>query len=215
MPELAESWDISTDGTVYTFHLRTNAKFHDGRPVVAQDVIYSWERAANPATQSDTVLTYLGDIVGVAEMHDGTANSISGLKALDDHTLQVTIDAAKPYFLFKLTMPVAFVLDQKNVESGSEWYRTPNGTGPYKLTRWDSFQLMVYDANQDFYLGAPSIPQIVVELYSGIDIRLFESGEIDMPASTLPMWRASLTRLILCMPTLSQRREPVHRLRCF
>ena len=180
VPELAESWEVSADGSVYTFHLRTNARFHDGRPVVAQDVIYSWERAANPVTQSDTVMTYLNDIVGVAEMHNGTADHISGLKALDEHTLQVTIDAAKPYFLFKLTMPVAFVLDQKNVESSSEWYRTPNGTGPYKLTRWDTFQLMVYDANQDFYLGAPSIPQIVVELYSGIGIRLFESGEIDM-----------------------------------
>ncbi|MBE3038151.1 MAG: peptide ABC transporter substrate-binding protein [Chloroflexi bacterium] len=180
VPELAESWDISADGTVYTFYLRTNARFHDGRAVVAQDVIYSWERAANLATQSDTVLTYLGDIVGAAEMHDGTADHISGLEALDDHTLQVTIDAAKPYFLFKLTMPVAFVLDQKNVESGSEWYRTPNGTGPYKLTRWDSFQLMVYDANQDYTLGPPSIPQIVVKLYSGIGIRLYESGEIDM-----------------------------------
>ena len=180
VPELAEFWDVSADGMVYTFHLRTNARFHDGRPVVAQDVIYSWERAANLATQSDTVLTYLGDIIGAAEMHDGTTDHISGLEALDDHTLQVTIDAAKPYFLFKLTMPVAFVLDQKNVESGSEWYRTPNGTGPYKLTRWDSFQLMVYDANQDYYLGAPSIPQIVVKLYSGIGIRLYESGEIDM-----------------------------------
>jgi len=180
VPELAESWDISTDGTVYTFHLRTNARFHDGRPVVAQDVIYSWERAAAPAIQSDTVLTYLGDIVGVAEMHAGTTDHISGLKAIDDHTLQVTIDASKPYFLFKLTMPVAFVLDQKNVDSGSNWYRTPNGTGPYKLTRWDSFQLMVYDANQDFYLGAPSIPQIVVELYSGTGLQLYEDGEIDM-----------------------------------
>ena len=180
VPELAESWDISTDGTVYTFHLRTNAKFHDGRPVVAQDVIYSWERAALPATNSDTVLTYLGDILGMAEMHAGTADHVSGLKALDDHTLQVTIDAPKPYFLFKLTMPVAFVLDQQNIKSGSEWYRTPNGTGPYKLTRWDSFQLMVYDANLDYYLGVPSIPQIVVELYSGVGIRLYESGEIDM-----------------------------------
>jgi oligopeptide transport system substrate-binding protein len=180
VPELAESWDISPDGPVYTFHLRTNAKFHDGRAVAAKDVIYSWERAAKPATQSDTVLTYLGDIVGVTELQAGTADHISGLKAIDDHTLQVTIDGAKPYFLYKLTMPVAFVLDQKNVESGSNWYRTPNGTGPYKLTRWDSFQLMVYDANQDFYLGAPSIPQIVVELFSGIGINLFESGEIDM-----------------------------------
>ena len=167
VPELAESWDISADGTVYTFHLRPNAKFHDGRPVTAQDVIYSWERAADPATQSDTVLTYLGDILGVAEMHGGKADHISGLKALDDHTLQVTIDAAKPYFLFKLTMPVAFVLDQKNVESGPEWYRTPNGTGPYKLTRWDSFKLMVYDANPDYYLGVPSIPQIVVRTVFG------------------------------------------------
>jgi len=180
VPELATSWDISPDGTVYTFHIRTNAKFHDGRAVVAQDVIYSWERAAKPATQSDTVLTYLGDIVGVAQMQAGTADHISGLKAIDDHTLQVTIDAAKPYFLYKLTMPVAFVLDQKNVESGANWYRTPNGTGPYQLTRWDTGQLMVYTANQDFYLGAPSIPQIVVELFSGIGINLFESGEIDM-----------------------------------
>ena len=175
-----QSWDISADGTVYTFHLRPNAKFQDGRPVVAQDVIYSWERAAAPATQSDTVLTYLGDIVGVAEMHSGKAQHISGLKALDDHTLQVTIDAAKPYFLFKLTLPVAFVLDQKNVESGPNWYRTPNGTGPYKLTRWDSFKLMVYDANPYYYLGAPAIPQIVVELYTGVGIDLYESGEIDM-----------------------------------
>lgn len=180
VPELAASWDISPDGRVYTFHIRTNAKFHDGHTVVAQDVIYSWERAAKPATQSDTVLTYLGDIVGVAQMQAGTAEHISGLKAIDDHTLQVTIDAAKPYFLYKLTMPVAFVLDQKNVESGANWYRTPNGTGPYKLTRWDTGQLMVYTANQDFYLGAPSIPQIVVELFSGIGINLFESGEIDM-----------------------------------
>jgi oligopeptide transport system substrate-binding protein len=180
VPEIAESWDISTDGTVYTFHLRTNAKFHDGRAVTAQDFIYSWERAANPATSSDTVLTYLGDIVGVNEMHAGTASSISGLKAIDDHTLQVTIDASKPYFLLKLTLPVAFVVDRSNIESGSEWYRTPNGTGPYKLTRWDSFSMMIYQANPDFYLGEPSIKTIVVQLYSGVGIRLYESGEIDM-----------------------------------
>ncbi len=98
VPELAESWDVSADGTVYTFHLRTNARFHDGRAVASQDIIYSWERAANPATQSDTVLTYLGDIVGVAEMHDGKADHISGLNALDDHTLQVTIDCSQTLF---------------------------------------------------------------------------------------------------------------------
>ncbi|HEY9527081.1 MAG TPA: ABC transporter substrate-binding protein, partial [Anaerolineales bacterium] len=63
--DLAERWDSSADGTVYTFYLRANARFHDGRPVTAQDVIYSWERAASPELASDTVLTYLGDIVGI------------------------------------------------------------------------------------------------------------------------------------------------------
>jgi oligopeptide transport system substrate-binding protein len=177
---LAESWEVSPDGTVYTFHLRRNANFHDGRPVTAQDVIYSWERAANPATESDTVLTYLGDIVGVKEMYDGQADHISGLKAIDDSTLQVTIDASKPYFLLKLTYPTAFVVDQANVESGSEWYRAPNGTGPYKLIKWDSFKVMVYQANEDFYLGAPAIPYIVIQIYSGVPIRLYEAGEVDI-----------------------------------
>jgi oligopeptide transport system substrate-binding protein len=79
-PELAESWTVK-DGTVYTFTLRANAKFHDGRPVTAQNVVYSWERAAAPETKSDTVLTYLGDIRGVQEMHAGSADHISGLKA--------------------------------------------------------------------------------------------------------------------------------------
>lgn len=180
IPDLAESWDLSADGTVYTFHLRQNARFHDGRPVTAQDFIYSWERAANASTQSETVLTYLGDIVGVQEMNAGKADHISGLKALDQHTLQVTIDAPKPYFLLKLTYPTGYVVDKSNVESGKEWYRTPNGTGPYKLTRWDSFKVMIYERNKDFYLGPPAIPYIIVRLYSGEGLRLYETGDIDV-----------------------------------
>lgn len=180
VPEIAESWDVSPDGTVYTFHLRENARFHDGRPVTAQDFIYSWERAAAPGTGSDTVLTYLGDIAGVPEMHAGQAEHISGLKALDDRTLQVTIDAPKPYFLLKLTYPTAFVLDQQNVESGEDWYREPNGTGPYRLARWEPFQARVYERNPDFYLGPPAIPYVVFELYSGTGMQLYETDQVDV-----------------------------------
>jgi oligopeptide transport system substrate-binding protein len=179
-PDLAERWEVSPDGTIYTFHLRQNAKFHDGRPVTVQDVVYSWERAASPALASDTVLTYLGDIVGVREMTEGKANQISGLKVVDDHTLQVMIDAPKPYFLLKLTFATAFILDKANVESGEEWYRAPNGTGPYKLIEWTRFERKVYEANKDFYLGAPSIPSIVVKLYAGDGQRLYETGEVDI-----------------------------------
>jgi oligopeptide transport system substrate-binding protein len=179
-PDLAERWDVSADGTVYTFYLRGNAKFHDGRAVTAQDVLYSWERAASPSLASEAVLTYLGDIVGIRAVTEGEADHIDGLKVIDDHTLQVTIDAPKPYFLLKLTFATAFVLDKANVESGEEWYRTPNGTGPYKLVEWRRFERKVYEANQDFYLGAPSIPYIVVKLYAGEGQRLYESGEIDI-----------------------------------
>ena len=206
-PDLAERWEISPDGTVYTFYLRQNAKFHDGRPVTAQDVVYSWERAANPALESNTVLTYLGDILGVREMADGEADHIRGIKVLDDHTLQVTIDAPKPYFLLKLTFATTFVLDKTNVESSEEWYRTPNGTGPYKLVEWTRFERKVYEANKDFYLGAPSIPYIVVLLYAGQGQRLYESGEIDITGvysverftdPTEPLHNELITGVSLC-----------------
>ena len=184
-PDLAETWEVSADGTVYTFHIRANAKFHDGRDVTARDVVFSWERAASPDLASDTVLTYLGDIVGVREMVNGEADSISGLKVIDEKTLQVTIDAPKPYFIMKLTFPTAFIVDENNVSAGEEWVLQPNGTGPYKLTEWRSYEYILYEANQDFYLGAPSIPYVVVKLYAGDDVRLFETGEVDVASVSL------------------------------
>ncbi len=179
-PDLAETWEVSGDGTIYTFKIRANAKFHNGRDVTAQDVAFSWERAASPELASDTVLTYLGDIVGVREKVLGEAESISGVKVIDAKTLQVTIDAPKPYFLMKLTFPTSYVVDKDNVAMGEEWVKTPNGTGPYKLSEWRSYEYILYEANADFYLGAPSIPYVLVKLYAGDDVRLFETGEIDV-----------------------------------
>jgi len=180
VPDLAEGWEVSADGMTYSFRLRANAKFHDGRPVTAQDVIYAWERAASPELASDTVLTYLGDIVGVQDVFAGQADRISGLRALNEHHLQVTIDAPKPYFLLKLTFPTAFVVDKANVESGEDWYRHPNGTGPYRLVEWRPYESVVYEANADFYLGKPSIPYVVLQLFQGEHVRLYETGSIDI-----------------------------------
>jgi oligopeptide transport system substrate-binding protein len=178
--ELAESWSISPDGTQYTFHLRPEARFHDGKPVTAQDVIYSWERALDPATKSDIALTYLGDIVGAAERQRGEAQSVSGLQALDEHTLQVTIDGPKPYFLLKLTTPPAAVVDRANVGMGAEWYRRPNGTGPYRLISWMPGRVKLYERNESFYGEAPATRYLAARLdvgYSGT--YLYELGELD------------------------------------
>jgi ABC-type oligopeptide transport system substrate-binding subunit len=169
--------------------------------------VYSLERAASPELASETALTYLGDIIGIHEFASGAADHIEGVTTLNEHTLQIIIDAPKPYFLLKLTYPTAFVVDRENVESSNEWYRQPNGTGPYKLTEWVSFERMVYEANPDFYLGAPSIPYIVVNLYTGDSQRLYEMGQVDISGvysverfsdPTEPLYSELYTGVSLC-----------------
>src|SRR5574341_1598686 len=107
--DIAQDWDISPDGTVYTFNLRTNVLFHDAsRRVTAGDFKFSMERALNPDTLSTVGEAYLDDIVGAKEFARGQADDVPGIKVIDDNTLEITIDAPKAYFLSKLTYPTAF-----------------------------------------------------------------------------------------------------------
>lgn len=178
-PDLAAGWEVSQDDTLYTFYLRPEAVFHDGRPVTADDVIFSWERAADPATGSDTALTYLGDIVGVAEMVAGQADHIRGLRAIDDHTLEVRIDAPKVYFLDKLTYPVSFVVDRQTVVR-SDWERQPNGTGPFALQEWQDDEVLILERNEEYYRAPASVSHIVYLLGAGIPLSMYENDEIDL-----------------------------------
>jgi oligopeptide transport system substrate-binding protein len=179
-PDIAESWDISNNGQTYTFYLRQDAKFQGGRPVTAADFKYSWERACAPQTGSLTAATYLGDIVGVADVLAGKATEISGVRVVDDYTLKVTIDAPKSYFLAKLTYPTAFVVDWFNVGGGEEWWRSPNGTGPFKLAQWQQGQQLVLERNDLYYGEVAKVNQVVFKLWSGIPINLYETGDIDV-----------------------------------
>lgn len=177
-PDLAAGWRVDDGGTRYTFFLRPNATFHDGRPLTAADVIFSWERAADPATGSDTVLTYLGDVVGVREMAAGEAEEIAGLRALDEHTLEVRIDAPKNYFLAKLAYPVAFVVDGDNVGQG-DWEHAPNGTGPFTLEAWEDDEIIVLARNDGWYRQPPAVAHVVYLLDAGLPLAQYENGEID------------------------------------
>ena len=178
--DLAAEWQISEDGTTYTFTLQENARFHDGRPVTAGDVKYSWERAANPANNSPTAKTYLNDIVGMQEVFEGLAQEASGIEVIDQRTLRVAIDAPKAYFLSKLAHPATYVVDQSNVAQGLFWWAEPNGTGPFKLKEWDLTTLFVLEANQDYYGAPPQVPFVVFRLYGRVPLLMYESGEIDV-----------------------------------
>lgn len=180
VPDIAREWEVSDDGRTYTFYLREDVRFHDGREVRAGDFKYSWERAADPATGSLTAGTYLGDIVGVKEMLAGEAGEISGVKVINDYTLQVTIDAPKSYFLSKMTYPTAFVVDGANVESGKEWWRQPNGTGPFKLKEWQKENLLVLERNEHYYGEKARVGSAIFKLWGGVPMNLYETGEIDV-----------------------------------
>jgi oligopeptide transport system substrate-binding protein len=179
VPDIAESWEKSTDGKTYTFYLRQGVKFHNGEEVEAADFKYSWERACDPDTGSGTAATYLGDIVGAKDMLAGEAEEISGVEVLDDYTLRVTIDAPRAYFLSKLAYPTAFVVDRDNVESGVNWWREPDGTGPFKLKEWRGGQWLILERSQIYY-GEPAQLEQVVYLLSGVPMTLYETEQIDV-----------------------------------
>ena len=178
VPDLAEKVEPDASGTVYTFHLRKDAKFHDGKPVTAQDVKWSLERASDPRIAAPVAEEYLGDILGVKDKLNGDATDVRGVRVLDERTVEITIDAPKSYFLAKLTYPTAFILDRENVESGRRWFREPNGTGPFKLKQYDTGETLVLSRNEHYHLGPPNLDEVRFILSGGTGMLMYENDEI-------------------------------------
>ena len=186
VPDIAERWEISTDGLQYTFYLRPNAKFHDGKPVTAQDFKWSIERAAAPETASPVAETYLNDIVGALDYIKGDATEISGIRVVDDTTLRITVDQPKAYFLAKLTYPTAFVVDRATVEAGGRgWTDNPNGTGPFRLKEYKIGERIVLERNEHFYREPAMVDTILLNLAGGQSMAMYENDEIDITGVSL------------------------------
>ena len=186
VPDIAERWEISDDGLQYTFYIRENAKFHDGKRVTAQDFKWSIERAAAPETASPVAETYLNDIVGALDYIKGEATEISGIRVVDDLTLSITVDQPKAYFLAKLTYPTAFVVDRDNVESGGRsWTDAPNGTGPFKLKEYKIGERIVLERNEFYYREPAKIDSILLNLAGGQSMAMYENDEIDITGVSL------------------------------
>ena len=150
---VAESWDISSDGKIYTFHLRTNALWSDGKPVVAEDFVYSWRREVDPAVASE--FSYQHEPVKNAR--DITAGRMPvetlGVKAIDDYTLEVELEAPTAYFLELTAFPTYAPLRRDIIEEyGDSWTLSPEtyiGNGPYVMSERniDENIIMVKSAN--------------------------------------------------------------------
>ena len=180
-PDLAESWDISNDGRVYTFRIRPDAVFHDGKPVTAEDVRWSLERATDPLTEAPNVDQYLGDIVGVDAKINGNAPEISGVRVINDQTIEITIDGSKSFFLAKLTYPTAFILDQENIEANPKnWFRKPNGTGPFQMTQYKVGETLILTRHDAYHLGPAKLAEVEMILSGGTSMLMYENDEIDI-----------------------------------
>ncbi len=181
---LAEKWDMSADGKTYTFTLKANAKFHNGRKVTADDVKWSFERSANPKLASPVSTAYLSDIVGFEDKFNGKASEVSGVKVIDPEHVSITIKAPARFFLGKLTYLAAAVLPKECFPADQEVSDVKDmiGTGPFKIVSYQPNQVIILEANPDYHDGAPKLKRIERYVLGDAYTRLakFKKGEIDL-----------------------------------
>ena len=197
VPGMAESYEVSEDGLVYTFKIKDDVVWSDGEPVKAQDWVYSWQRLVNPETASDYGYFLDGVVVNAAEIQAGEKDPGElGIKAIDDKTLEITLCQDTPYFVEMCAFASLMPLREDVVEGNDEWTNPENivVNGPYKLSEWthDSVIKMVpndqyYDAENlgpdeiDWYLSADETA--ILSAYQSGEWAFVESFPTDMISS--------------------------------
>jgi peptide/nickel transport system substrate-binding protein len=188
VPDLAESWEISDDAKTFTFHLHENAMWHDGEPVTAADVKFTFERAA--LKESGSAWTpNATQLEGAQDFLDGKANEISGLKILDDHTIQFILtepnvallssfndSAIAPKHIFE-DIPLEDVDTSEYVTS------SPIGSGPWKVANYVPDQIIELERNPNYFKeGLPYIDKYVYRIFQNQPamVAALEAGEIDL-----------------------------------
>lgn len=193
-PGVAESWD-NKDAKVWTFHLRKDAKWSDGTPVTAQDFVYSWQRSVDPNTASPyaSYLQY-GHIAGIDEILEGKKPITDlGVKAIDDHTLEVTLSEPVPYFYKLLVHPSTSPVPKAAIEKfGEKWTQPGNivTNGAYTLKDWVVNERIVLERSPTYWNNAKTVINQVTYLPIAsevTDVNRYRSGEIDMTYNNMPI----------------------------
>jgi len=210
VPAMAESWNISDDGLVYTFYLEKGVKFHSGREVTAEDFVYSWTRAV--LKENATILGYhLEPIVGYDECVEGTADTLAGVKALDDYTFEVTLKYNYGEFINTLGHVVFFPVAKEDIEEYGDLYTEHiNGNGPFKFVEWKHDQYIELVRNDDYwgdkaYLDSAKFVIYADENTAFLDFKAGNLERADIPVgkveSTIsdPKWKDC----VIIKPTLS------------
>ena len=185
-PGLAESWEISDDGLVYTFNLRQGVSFHDGEPFNA-DAVITWYNSIDegaPDSQYDaTRMVYIADFI---------TTWIDSVEAVDEFTVRMTLPAPYAPLLANLAIPIAGIVSPAAIAQGLDHVITnPSGTGAFRLASpddWTRDSQMTLEANPDYWGGAPKVDQLIIRVIPESSTRLqqVETGEIDIAWALTP-----------------------------
>jgi oligopeptide transport system substrate-binding protein len=185
IPGAAESWTVSPDGKVYTFKLRADGKWSDGSPVTADDFVFSWRRLLDQKTAAEYAYMLYPVVNGQAVNKGEKKPEELGIKALDDHTLEVTLNAATPYFLEMLTHQSTYAVSKANVEKFAADFVKPGNlvsNGAYTLAEFIPNDHIKLVKNPQFY-DQGTVKIDVVKYFPTEDrstaMKRFEAGELD------------------------------------
>ncbi|KPN64191.1 oligopeptide transport system substrate-binding protein [Aliiroseovarius crassostreae] len=213
VPGVATGFTTNEDKTVYTFTLRDNAKWSDGTPVTAGDFVYAWRRLADPATASEYQwyvevmnLKNAGPVMaGEAPLED------LGVKAIDDHTLEVTLESSLPYFALTTTHTSTFPAPKWAIEKhGADWIKPENivVNGAYKLTEHVANERSVRERNEMYWDNENTIIDKTVALVindENVALTRYMAGELDrteIPAGQYPALSQSHPKEAVVFPRL-------------
>ncbi len=206
LPGMADRWDISADGLVYTFHIRAGALWSDGTPVTAQDFAYSFQRILTPAFASE--YSYMLWPIKNAEAFNAgklTDFSAVGVATPDAATLRLTLERPTPYLLTLAAHSTWYPVPRTAIEKsgkmesrGTAWTRPGNlvGNGPFVLTEWIPNARITVDKNERYW-DAANVRLKRIRFFptesADVEERNFRAGQVhityDMPASKIPAYR--------------------------
>ncbi|MBA2596696.1 MAG: peptide ABC transporter substrate-binding protein [Chloroflexia bacterium] len=193
VPELAQRIEISADGRTYRFRLHPDARFADGSPIAAQDVVFSLTRALRPETAAAAGAalagpSYLADIAGADAVIRGDSRELAGIQAIDDTTVEFRLDEPQSTFLMKLASAPAAIVDPDDVARGGEWWRDPNASGPFVIESWEPEVELRLAGNPQYVGGKPDLERIIFRLgpSAANAFNLYQADEIDVATVPIP-----------------------------
>lgn len=182
----AESWRTSSDGKVYTFSLRENLAYGDGTPATAQDFADALRRTISPDTGTAFAFEFLKYIVGAEDLRNGSATTLSGVRALDTRTLEIMLDSPRGYFLSQLTYALAFVVPPGKIEAaGDNWINSAFGSGPFRVKEHLAGEKLVLEGNPSYWAGPPGVATIELLFFpdTATAFTSYRSGNLDIMGS--------------------------------